>query len=566
MNEPSEFDNALTEAGGRLRGSAPGDAATLQALHSVHARAAAASHEPTRARPWGTLALATGLTGAAVAAAFFLVGNPSEDTIRVIPADTSRPSVSVSPPTTGPNEGAPPQTDGSLTATTIVVGGDNLDVTDLIGTTLPSATPAVGLPDDWNVTYEFRSTECFRMSLDTPDRRVGSAAGCISPDRLRSDELYVTEIDGEIYAIARLDDATPPTLSIEPIAAWETSTCGIASAFADEPATDSVIEIVACDQSVADAPTAIAARVPQEEGAEFDYFVHGSLIGRGDVPLARPVLVAGLPGVPVFFSSAIDGSRCAVIVPQALSGWSEHCWSTESSFPPSLVLIDGGVAQIDLTDESAPTGAWLDVRGVPSTGCGLADITQMFELLPASFRWSALTALICTPTRGTANLASTLLRNVGADGGFNEYERPDRFTDWVSLGGGTDGQFAVALPIPHHDVWSAWPGQTVAHSANELKRQTVDGQSFTNAEEAAAAVVASLDESGSDEFPLDPTIVDIVEALIVIESTFNDDDSVSGGVDYIHLVEGDSGSLVIGQWFNASICKRNGLGPTEVCI
>jgi hypothetical protein len=564
MNEPSDLDNALAEAGGRRRVSAPGDGATRKALHAVQARALTGP-EPKHRRPWGTLAVATGLTGAAVAAAFVLVGSPREDTVRVVPADTTTPTDSVSAPSTVPDDAVPPQIDGTPTPTTVFVGGDNLDVTDLIDVPPTSRTPAAGIPEDWTVTYEFRSTECFRMSLDTPDRRVGSAAGCISPDRLRSDELYVTEMDGEVYAITPVDDAAPPTLSIDSITDWKTSTCGIVSAFTDEAATDSVIEIVACDESVEQAPTALAARVPQAQGAEFDYFAHGSLIGRGDVPLSAPLLVAGLPNVAVFFSSAIDGSRCAAIVSQVAGGWSEQCWGAESTPPPTLVLIDGGVAQIDLSNESAPSGVWLDVRGVPSTGCGLADITQMLQRLPDPFLGSAHTGMICTATRGTVDRTSTLLQNIGADGGFNEYERADRFSDWTSLGGGTAGQLVLAMPIPQHAVWSAWPGQTAPYPASEFRRSPLDGQTFLDIEDAAAAIVAQLDELSHDEFPLDPTVVEIVGDLVVIQSTINDDDSVSGDIDYVFVVQVEGG-VTIYEWFRASTCRRGDPGPTELCV
>ncbi len=107
MNEPSDLDNALAAAGGRLRVSAPGDAATRKALRAVQARALTAP-EPKLRRPWGTLALATGLTGAAVAAAFVLVGSPREDTVRVVPADTTTPTDSVPAPSTAPHAAAPP--------------------------------------------------------------------------------------------------------------------------------------------------------------------------------------------------------------------------------------------------------------------------------------------------------------------------------------------------------------------------------------------------------------------------------------------------------------------------
>jgi hypothetical protein len=565
MNEPSDLDNALAEAGSRLRGLAPDDAATRTALREVHTHAGT-NPEPPRRRLWRTLALATGLTGAAAAAAFVLVGNPSQDTVRVVPADTAAPASPVSTPTSVLDDSVPPQNADPATPTTVLLGTGSLDVTDLINATPPPLTSGAALPDGWTVTNEFRSTDCFRMSLDTPDRRVGSAAGCISPNRLRSDERYVTEMSGEVYAVVRLDDATPPTLTLEPIPNWKTSTCGIVGAFAGELASDSVIEIVACDQTVTDAPTAIAARVPQEEGAEFEYFGHGSRIGQGEVALAAPSPIAGLPNIAVFFSSSIDGTRCAAMVAQASSGWTEQCWTAASDPASSVVLIDAGIAQIDLNSQGAPTGVWLDVRGIPSTGCSLADISEMFELLPVDRGGSALTAMICGPTQGTVDVAPALLRNIGADGGFIEFERVDQFAAWTSLGGGTDGEAVQALPFPAHAIWSSWPGQTTALSANEFKRQTLNGQTFDNAEEVAAAVIVSLNESGSDEFPVMPTIITIMDSLIVIGSTVADDDSVSGVVDYVHLVEGDGGSLVIGQWFAASICGRGDSGPTAVCI
>ncbi|MFT4864581.1 MAG: hypothetical protein ACI8RE_000764, partial [Ilumatobacter sp.] len=69
----------------------------------------------------------------------------------------------------------------------------------------------------------------------------------------------------------------------------------------------------------------------------------------------------------------------------------------------------------------------------------------------------------------------------------------------------------------------------------------------------------------NDEFPLDPTVVEIVGDLVVIQSTINDDDSVSGDIDYVFVVQVEGG-VTIYEWFRASTCRRGDPGPTELCV
>jgi hypothetical protein len=549
MNDVDDIDEQLSAAGNRLRGTAPDAQATRQALLAAdHAAERAAERADAARRTWRPLAWAGGLTAAAVIAAIVFVGGDSPDTIRELPADTLAGTSTDTLDTVPPDHSEPSAT---TTAPADLASPDTAGGTDrsTAGRT---------------VVTEFRDADCFRLSLDAPDRRIGSAAGCIPGENLTPNRLFVAELDQEIYRI----DVVPgtesdavPELTIASFPDWGTASCGIIDTLLSFSSSDVVVEIVGCDRSDPAAPVALTARIPQTVGEQPAYFSTPGRNTSSGVALTAPIPLDGVLGVEVLFSSPFPGFRCALIVPAARTAWSEQCGQDSEALPPALALLDGRLVELDLSDESAPRGQLLDERGLPPVGCGLDELSDLISVDEVATQL-VITGAICAEQNATLTFSGQLVSNIGGDGGFIEFERTGRFDRWTSIGRGTAGENVASLAIPAFDVWSAWPGQTRSFPFDP---DWAEGAGAPTAAEVADRIVDGLNASASSEFPANARVVEVLGRLVVVEEDVGGDDSVAGAVHYVHLIDDGAGALAIGKWFTGSICAR-GAGPTELCI
>ncbi len=555
MNDPRDIEQELSAAAKRLRDLAPDDHATRQALRSA-GRAPSTEAGPAR-RSWWPLAWAGGLTAAAVIGALVLIGGDTTDTLREVPADA---------PTTAPGLPEPAETMPTDTSVATEVAVEPTPTDGPVATdpaaTQPSDAQTTG--DGLTVVTEFRDADCFRLSLDAADRRIGSAAGCVPADSFTPERLFVTMLDQEIYRIDVVDGTENddvPTLTIDSLPDWETSSCGIIDTARTLSSTDVVFEIVACDRRDPALPVAIVARIQQAVGEQPGYFATPGRIDSGPVTLTAPVAVDGVAGAHVLFGNPDGISRCALIVPAAQGTWSEVCWVGSPPTGQGLVLLNEQVAEIDLSDEAAPTGRLLDERGVPPVGCGLDELRELMSIDEAASR-AVVSGAICRNSNATLNIGSQLTGNGPPDGGFIEFSRPDGSGPWTSLGGGTAGEMVRSLAIPAFDVWSQWPGQT---RSSWFTPDWADGVTAPTAAGVGERVVEGLNAMSSAEFPANAQVVAEIDHLVVVQEDVGGDDSIAGAVHYVHLVDDGAGTLVVRDWFVASVCAR-GDGPTELCV
>ncbi|NND76058.1 MAG: hypothetical protein HKN44_13730 [Ilumatobacter sp.] len=563
-NGPDPIDERLRAAGMRLRDTAPDSVTTHQALRQVHETAAARPVKPDRTR-WVPYAWAGGLAAAAVIGVVALVARSQQETIREIPADTTPVTVPVAPVPTDPP--APTTVDESTT-----------------GSTTPSSDPVVvpsptdaSSSDALSVVHEFRDDHCFAISLDAPDRRIGRAAGCIPLDALGSDRLYLTLMEDELYRITAtedvLDAAGRPLLTISSFPEWSSASCGLIDAFPPEPepgadASPLVIELVAC--SGGDRPVALGARIPQEQGASPAAFTTASQWLPEGTELSGPVPVAGLRGVNAYYAEPLDNVRCVAItqLPPGSSPWREQCWTTtESAGSSAIAAINGAIVQLDVADESAPTASTLDGRGLPYSGCGLADLDTMVNTVYAEKSPAPMfTAVRCDDTSGVLQDPFTRLQNGTADGGYEEFQRAARIDEWSYLGGGTFYEAAGPYDVLPFDLWSAWPGDTTANVVDPSEVGLQGGSTDPSAN--AQAIVELLERGVDPEFPTNPTLLatwpaEGVPTLVVVRQDVGGDDSVVGAVHYVHLTGGPD-DYRVADWYVSAICGRGG-GP-DLCI
>lgn len=565
-NDPDPIDDRLRAAGERLRETGPDTVATRQALRRLHETAAGAPVPPERT-PWMPWAWAAGLAAAAVIGVVALTARSPQETIREVPADTTPATVPVSP--------APTEPPASTVPSTVAVAPASTAPPD---TAPPAPTTSVAAdPNAPTVFMEYRFDDCFVMSLDAPDRRIGRAVGCIPADALVSDRLFLTLMEGQLYRVTavpdELDDAGQPVPTIRTFPNWSSASCDLVDAFPPETepghsASGLVMELVAC--SGGERPVALASRIPTEQGEAPEYFTTGSDQFPGGTELSAPVEVTGLIGVEAFYGSPGDGVRCVAVtrIP-ARSNWREQCWKDadgQRSAPPAVTSIDGTIVQLDLADESAPTAVILDALGLPFTGCSGADIEAMVTNVvnrPSSVMFPSLR---CDGTDGVLGTAGVLLHNGPADPGYEIFERADRAADWTHVRREPNAVAPEPYAVLPHALWSQWPGDTTAHVSNRF--DVSFGGSSGDPAANAATVAALLDEEADPEFPANARVLatwpqEGIPTLVVVEEDVGGDDSVVGAVHYVHVTGGPN-DYRVADWFTSWRCGRGG-GP-DLCI
>lgn len=564
-------DERLTAAGARLRADAPDAAATRQALDRLHASAPVAGASTSdEAKAWVPFLWAgIAATAAALITLVVLANRGPQETIREIPADSTPVTVQEVPQTTA----APSPQDSAVPTTAVDVGP---------ASTTPQSTdpppPSSTLPADPEaptVFVEFRDDRCFVASLDAPDRRIGRAMGCIPADALVGDRLFLTLMEGELYRVAadadRLDAAGRPELTIQPFPEWSSASCGLIDAFPPEPepghsASALVMELVAC--SGGERPVALASRIFFEEATPPEYFTTGSAQVPGGAELTGPVPVDGLIGVDAYYATPLPSVRC-VAVTQLPPGseWREQCWPAGDEPRPAVTSINGSLVQLDLADETALVASFVDLRGVPFTGCAGADLETIVPAVLATAPDAMLTAMRCDDTTAFVFSGGALLQNGRPDGGFDEFERTDRSEPWTSLGGGTGLEAPRLYELPTHASWSPWLGDTPVTTSDRtgLTFGGTSGVAATNVE----GITGLLEEDVDPEFPPNPTVVGVwpntgIPSLVVVRVDVGGDDSVSGLVHYVQVAGGPNEYRVV-DWFTASVCAR-GTTPDVLCV
>lgn len=563
-NGPDPIDDRLRAAGVRMRETAPDAAATRQALRRLHETATDGRAVAADRTPWMPYAWAAGLAAAAVIGIVAFTARSPQETIREIPADTTPATVPVAPAPTDP----PTTVDDPAPAPTPPPNTDPVVAP-------PSTAPAD--PDERTVTYEFRDDDCFAMSLDAPDRRIGRAAGCIPLDAFDANHLYLTLMEEQLYRVNvvpdEFDEAGRPLLTIQTFPNWASASCGLIDAFPpeNEPGTEAsslVMDLIACTGG--DRPVALAATIPQEQGVAPVAFTTGSGQFPGGTQLTGPVPVTGLIGVEAYYGSPADGVRCVAVTPlPAGSSWQEMCWDTVdgAAAPPAVTAIHGSTVQLDLADEAAPTAAIIDALGLPFTGCGGADIeTMITSTLDRIGSGVMFPALRCDDTSGVLRIAGVLLQNGPADGGVEVYARPDRFGEWAHGDSGTSVDAPVPYAVIPHELWSPWPGDTTAYASD--RSDVSFGGTSSDPAVNAAAVTGILDEKADPEFPANATVLATwpqtgIPTLVIVQQDVGGDDSVVGAVHYVHLTGGPD-DYRVADWFTSALCGRGG-GP-DLCV